>query len=248
MLPCFIQGDLKMRRRMSSAVIALSLSLLAPATGHALPEPGQPDLVIDAATRTEVFDGVLKLLNEAYVSPDLARQMEQAIRERMKNKEYDGITSAEALAKTLTDQLRAVCHDVHLSVHYSHRVLPAEPVGPRREPTPEMREPMRRAMGSMNFGFKKLERLEGNVGYLELEGFVPAELGAETAVAAMNFLANSDALIFDLRHNHGGSPAMVALICSSSRCTDLGIWQSGNALATPQTDLLAIPVAADSHS
>jgi retinol-binding protein 3 len=77
-----------------------------------------------------------------------------------------------------------------------------------------MRERMRRFMGSMNYGFRKLERLEGNVGYLELEGFFPTELGAETAVAAMNFLANTDALIIDLRHNHGGGPAMVALICS----------------------------------
>ena len=30
----------------------------------------------------------------------------------------------------------------------------------------------------------------------------------------MNFLANTDALILDLRYNGGGSPKMVALVCS----------------------------------
>jgi C-terminal processing protease CtpA/Prc len=32
--------------------------------------------------------------------------------------------------------------------------------------------------------------------------------------AAMTLVANTEALIFDLRHNQGGSPAMVAFLCS----------------------------------
>jgi len=36
----------------------------------------------------------------------------------------------------------------------------------------------------------------------------------DTAAAAMNFLANSDSVIIDLRQNGGGDPATVALICS----------------------------------
>ena len=195
-------------------IVTLSLSLLVPATGRAQPEPSQPDLAIDAAMRAAVIEGALKLLNESYVLPDVARQMDQAIRQRLQNKEYDKIDSAVALAKSLTDHLRAVCHDLHLRVDYSHRVLPTEPAGAGHGPTPEMRERMRRSMSSRNYGFKKLERLDGNVGYLELEGFAPTDGGAETAIAAMNFLANTDALIIDLRQNHGGGPDMVALICS----------------------------------
>jgi retinol-binding protein 3 len=195
-------------------IVALSLSLLVPATGRAQTEPVQPDLAIDVATRAAVIEGALKFLNESYVLPDVARQMDKAIRQRLKNKEYDKIDSAQALAKTLTDHLRAVCHDLHLRVQYSHRVLPPEPGGAGQGPTPEMRERMRRYMASSNYEFKKLERLDGNVGYLELEGFAPTDGGAEIAIAAMNFLANTDALIIDLRQNHGGGPGMVALICS----------------------------------
>lgn len=39
----------------------------------------------------------------------------------------------------------------------------------------------------------------------------PAVCGP-TAIAAMNFFANVDAIIFDLRDNGGGDPAMIALI------------------------------------
>jgi C-terminal processing protease CtpA/Prc len=65
-----------------------------------------------------------------------------------------------------------------------------------------------------NFGFVKLERLEGNVGYLDLRAFQDARWAGETAVAAMNFLANSDAVIIDLRRNGGGHPSMIQLISS----------------------------------
>jgi C-terminal processing protease CtpA/Prc len=56
--------------------------------------------------------------------------------------------------------------------------------------------------------------MEGNIGYLDLRGFVDTRFGGETAVAAMNFLANASALIIDLRNNGGGSPSMIQLITS----------------------------------
>jgi len=65
-----------------------------------------------------------------------------------------------------------------------------------------------------NYCFRELRELEGNVGYLQLDCFAPAELGGATAVAAMGFLASSDALIIDLRQNGGGSPSMIQLLSS----------------------------------
>jgi C-terminal processing protease CtpA/Prc len=56
--------------------------------------------------------------------------------------------------------------------------------------------------------------MPGNIGYVDLRGFSDPKGGAETVQAAMTFLANTDALIFDLRQNGGGDPEMVALISS----------------------------------
>lgn len=172
----------------------------------------QQDLAIDAAARTAVIEGAIKHINDYYVFPETAKKMEQAIRERAQKKEYDQITSAKKLADTLTANLQEVSHDKHLRVRHSYEVIPE-----RRhdgEPSAEERERFLNFLRQTNFGFEKIERLSGNIGYLDLRGFNPAEFGAETVVAAMNFLANTDSLIIDLRRNGGGDPAMVALISS----------------------------------
>ena len=187
-------------------LIALSASILAAA------QPEQPDLTIDASTRTQVIDGILKRLNDTYVFPEVAKKMEQSIRERVAKHEYNKITSAKEFATTLTNDLQAVSHDKHLRVRYSHEAIPDRE--PTREPTAEEREQRRRDLTWRNHGFGKVERLAGNIGYLEFFNFADEELGAETVAAAMNFINGTDALIIDMRRNGGGNPAMVALVCS----------------------------------
>jgi retinol-binding protein 3 len=190
----------------------LTLALLFAVFLRAQGPPRGPDMTIDAKMRTDVIDGALKALNDNYVFPDVAKKMEQAIRERQLRKEYDSITSARKFAETLADNLRAVSHDGHLRVMYSAEVIPEEQ--PNQEPSPEEIE-RRRAFGArINFGFEKVERMPGNIGYLDLRGFAPPAFSGDTAAAAMNFLANTEALIVDLRQNGGGDPASVALICS----------------------------------
>ena len=189
----------------------LSLFVLA-CTSPAFAQAEQPDLAIDAATRTQVIDTILKRLNDTYVFPEVAKKMEQALRERVAKKEYDQITSAKQFATKLTSDLQAVSNDKHLRVRYSNEAIPER--GPRREPSAEEREQRKRDLNWMNHGFAKVERLPGNVGYIEFLNFMDEELGADTVAAAMNFVNNTDALIIDMRRNGGGNPAMVALVCS----------------------------------
>jgi C-terminal processing protease CtpA/Prc len=67
----------------------------------------------------------------------------------------------------------------------------------------------------INYGFFRVERLPGNVAYLDLRVFIDTNEGSsDTATAAMNFLAHTDALIIDLRQNRGGFPTMIQLLCS----------------------------------
>ena len=175
--------------------------------------PEQPDMTVDAAARKEVIETLIKRLNDTYVFPDAAAKMEQAVRARLAKGEYEQLTSAKKFAEKLTADVQEVSHDKHLRVRYSAQPIPERAGGPR-EPTAEEREQFRRDMSRINYGFQKVERLPGNIGYVEFRGFLDPEGGADTVASVFNFLGNTDAIIFDLRKNGGGDPAMVALICS----------------------------------
>jgi CubicO group peptidase (beta-lactamase class C family) len=187
--------------------IALLAGLLCPAPNSA--QDAQSNLTVDAKTRGEVIEGALKALNEGYVFPETARRMEQAIRQRIERKEYDNLTSAASFAATLTAHLQEVSQDKHLRVIFNDG---SRPVFGGQNPAD--RERARAMAAKRNFGFEKVERLDGNIGYLDLRGFENLELARDTAAAAMNFLANTDALIIDLRQNGGGQPDTVAFISS----------------------------------
>jgi hypothetical protein len=167
--------------------------------------PDQPDLTLDSAARRQVIEAMLQHVHDYYVFPSKAGEIEKALRERLARGEYDQINSARQFAATLTQQLQALAHDKHLRVAYSYKPLPQH-LG-RGGPGPA-------EMGRLNYGFERVERLPGNIGYVDFRNFVPAELGKETVAAVFSFLANTDAIIFDLRKNGGGDPAMVAQMVS----------------------------------
>jgi C-terminal processing protease CtpA/Prc len=169
------------------------------------------DIDVDAPRRAAVIEGLLSKLQQHYVFPDVAQQMEEAIRRHMSNGDYDAVTTGSALCQTLTAHLQEVSHDKHLHVFFSAE---PRPIREGRESSAEEREEFRQHAALRNFGFERVERLAGNIGYLDLRSFFPPELGGQTAVAAMNLLAHAGALIIDLRQNGGGSPEMVALISS----------------------------------
>jgi len=166
------------------------------------------NIKIDAATRARVIDGVVANLNEFYVYAESAKKMEEALRERQKKGAYDAVTDGEKFATMLTDDLQQVSHDKHLHVMFSPEVLPKGE--PKRTPDDEAR--MRTELERDNCAFEEVERLPSNIGYLKFNAFLDPAICGPTAVAAMNFLGNVDAIIFDLRHNGGGDPKMIAFI------------------------------------
>jgi hypothetical protein len=169
------------------------------------------DTPLDKKLRQQVIDGALSWIDKDYVFPDGGKKLVQAIREQQQHGAYDQITSSIELAKTLTHDLRAALRDDHLGVIYSERPLPPDRA-PDGKPSPEERARMHQEGARHNFGFVRVEILDGNIGYVRLDGFAPADDAGDTATAAMNFVANSDALIFDLRHNGGGDPTLVQLL------------------------------------
>src|SRR5207247_377913 len=137
----------------------------------------------------------------------------RALRDMLKRGRYDRLTGAKAFGDSLNADLRAVAHDLHLRVHYSNRPLPPSGAGDAAPPAEEIARVAAQSR-LRNCGFERVERLAGNVGYLDLHGFEASPEAADVAEAALKFLADTDALIVDLRRNGGGDPNMIMLILS----------------------------------
>jgi hypothetical protein len=163
-----------------------------------------------AADRERLIENAAKALDNFYVFPDVARKMSAALRSRQRHGAYQGMTDGEIFADQLTDDLLAVSRDKHLAVRFSPETVPPD----QPEQRPDTDPMVRRRLLASNCGFTSVEHLPPNIGYLKLDEFGAAAVCTPAAIAAMTLLANSDALIIDLRDDHGGAPDMVALLCS----------------------------------
>jgi len=193
------------------SAVGMFLFLTASVLGQVMVAPGAEE-PCDAKTQAEIIDSVAQALNEVYVFPEVAKQMEKHVRKQYKDKAYKELTTMRAFTEKLTEDLRSVSNDRHLGV----RMVPEELLTSSHTDTitDAERERIFKAQAYNNFAFKKIEIMPGNVGYLKLNGFNDATWAGATAIAAMNFMAHCDAIIIDLRDNGGGSPSMIQLISS----------------------------------
>ena len=169
-------------------------------------------VVIARITQAEIIQSLSEKLRAYYVFPDIAELICTRLQKHLEAGDYSAITDGELLALALTMHLQEENQDEHLWVRWHPESLPDDE-GPLRHHQGWQDE--RRLEARLdNYGLHKLERLPGNVGYLNICYFHRPAWGGDTAAAAMNFLANMDALIIDLRQCAGGYPGMIALISS----------------------------------
>jgi len=171
---------------------------------------------LDAAKKQAIIDEIASLLNKNYIFADTAKKMEERVRVRLKSGDYDKYPGASQFAGAVSQDLLAVSKDRHLGFAFN----PEAAANVRRlnsrseEEARKAREIQLQASRRANFGFRKVELLPGNVGYLDFRVFQSPDQAGPTAIAAMNFLAYCDAIIVDLRQNGGGDPAQIQLISS----------------------------------
>src|SRR4030095_3144844 len=165
-------------------------------------------LVLDSQTRRRIVEKVINELQLKYIAPERIKNMESKFRTKLQNGEYDKIENPRQFAATLTQDLRTAGKDLHLLITYDP-VLERAIMSAPQTPTVDLQElpPSDESLAELrqtNYNFRKVEIMRGNIGYLDLRSFVDLNLSKDTAVAAMTFLSNADAVIIDLRKNPGG--------------------------------------------
>jgi hypothetical protein len=184
---------------------------LGPSALHAQASRGS-DPALSSETKTAIVEGIGQALVSTYIYEDVARDMATLLQEKLRAGAYGEIDDGVEFARLLTDDLRSVANDLHLGVQMRHvhpdQGAETETVEDGEADAHGSVDDRRRA----NFGIRKAEILEGNVGYLAIEGFEGGPEAGATVVAAMNLLGNSDALILDLRQNGGGGPSVIQMI------------------------------------
>jgi C-terminal processing protease CtpA/Prc len=151
------------------------------------------------------------LLARYYVFPDVAEQVVQLLRRRHSAGAFVGLSSDEEFGVAVTQAMQSVNGDRHLRLLHSVEEIPV----PEDKDTEIVDEAGYRQEVLLSAGgIAAAQRLDGNVGYLDIRTLHDANVAAPIASAAMTLLAGTDVLLIDLRRCPGGSPLMVAHYCS----------------------------------
>jgi retinol-binding protein 3 len=196
----YVQLNAKAGKAMKKRIISVLAVAGTVLTTAGLPaqQPGERR-VLDAASRALAVESVASVVEQNYPWPDTARMIAAHVREQHISDAYDAFSTLAELANALTRDLRAINGDVHLGVR------DGPPGGPGMM-TPGSAGP--------RTGVERVERLDGNVGYLKLNMFIGGDAAFDAVAQALDSLDGTDAMVLDLRAVPGGNAEMANFIVS----------------------------------
>ncbi|PWN64099.1 S41 family peptidase [Chryseobacterium viscerum] len=155
-----------------------------------------------------VLSEITEKVKHYYVDKEAYKKVDSSFQSEVKKGTFKKLNKND-FAALLAKKLRSDIRDQHFSFRYLENYSPEKVVDEKEK------KKLHDFHNSLeNFGFESVQRLEGNIGYINFKGFASSESSAGTLAAAMNFVANTNALIIDLRENQGGDNDMLLLFCS----------------------------------
>lgn len=174
---------------------------------------GQKELaLISNQEKLQTIKSVKNILKENYIFPEVTDKIIELFDKNINAGKYDSIQRPDKFAQVLTQDIQSFNHDIHLRVLFEPDRIAREKIVISLEDSLQFEKEYISKLKKNNYFFKEVKILPGNIGYLDLRKFRDPKYAGQTAVSAMNFLSNSDAVIIDLRNNGGGTPKMVQLI------------------------------------
>lgn len=199
-------------KRLVFSVMALLCTISSIFSQGALPPTAMPELT--DKEKTAVVNAVCKALKNEYVFPEVGSSASKIIEDNLNGGKYSSVKDVVEFSDVLTKDLQVYTKDGHFRVVFAPEEAEAIKNAQPKKEDPEVDKNKLEEGRANNFGFTELSILNGNIGYLQLKGFFPLNMAKETITAAMNFLANTDAIIIDLTQNRGGSIDMPPYLAS----------------------------------
>lgn len=159
-------------------------------------------------SNAEIINSTLDHIAAGYIFPRCAAEADRAVRARLAAGEYDALSGA-AFCEAVTAHLQEACPDRHLRLLWQDEPRSAEPADEDTGMAAFLA-----LMRAESQGIRRVERLDGNIGYLDVRWIPDAGQGARAIGAAMELVAGTRALLLDLRECRGGLPAGAAMWCS----------------------------------
>src|SRR5215469_4234290 len=157
-------------------------------------------------TNSEIIEAALARLMAEYIDEDKAIRTAGFVRDRLAAGLYEPLRG-KTFCESVTGDLQQVTGDKHLRLLWSDE--PRELDG--AEEDEEFFADLAR---SENQGIRRVERLAGDIGYIDTTLVAEPADAAMMISAAMTLVANTRALILDLRDNRGGLTYGMAYWCS----------------------------------
>ncbi len=177
-----------------------------------------------AAPRIVVGE-IAAAIRDTYFDPAKAEVIAAALEAEAAAGRYDGLSDPRDLETALTTRLEP--YDQHFSVG---RPAPSSPARVMSATTSSGLAPVPFPVvaARQGQGFRAVQILPGNVGLIEMRFFADFD-GADDPArkqidAALQLVSAADAVIFDLRNNGGGSPAMVGYLVSAFVGPDVDVY------------------------
>ena len=177
----------------------------------------QKNSSISNKEKVVIIDKTIGLLYENYLFPERVKLIDQFIHQKLNNGGYDSLTKSIAFLESFERDIQQQGNDQHIGLGVDPgrvKQIIADGQAEKSGLKPVDTEEWLQKMKFENFRLRKLERLDGNVGYFSFLNFAPLESAKLSLVGAMNFIRFSDAIIIDLRDNGGGNSETMDFLLS----------------------------------
>ncbi len=167
------------------------------------------NIELDNAKIETVVNTIINSFEKHYVYPEKAKIIKEGLLDNLKTGQYNDIYEYEELIEKIDSDIYDLVEDYHIGfsiIKNSESNKNKNKISLTSEKVVQL--------AKKNYYFKNIEILSGNIGYLRFDRFSDPKYAGETAIAAMEYLSNTDAIILDLRYNFGGHGTMVDLLSS----------------------------------